>query len=363
MRKNNLKISSSQVNLDNEKSKSRKYHYYTDTNIDSYVDIAMSQELHKKLDKINEQIEDVGKLCDNKKKKSYEEYKEVLNYERQELNKGIKDLINQLKLKLKEYHEKVNFNYKGKFKEENIKLNNMIKSLDKNISYYNQIQNKFDEFEEDNNFFEKQLENVRDMNYYLKYKLKILTEKDKKENEEKNINSSMLNNISSDYSNISLNKNNEEKNLLITTTGNSYKKTKEYLNIKEQIEKDLKFKMNFIIERIKKDISNTKKENDKLINYYREINYKNNNIYMKNLKEIINDVKSNFNTEDSKELPEIYQNNYSNYYSGNNSSTNYLSKSLSNYGFMDKLNKKEIMLKYLENEQVKKFIYKYIYEV
>ena len=185
MRKNNLKISSSQVNLDNEKSKSRKYHYYTDTNIDSYVDIAMSQELHKKLDKINEQIEDVGKLCDNKKKKSYEEYKEVLNYERQELNKGIKDLINQLKLKLKEYHEKVNFNYKGKFKEENIKLNNMIKSLDKNISYYNQIQNKFDEFEEDNNFFQKQLENVRDMNYYLKYKLKILNEKDKKENEEK----------------------------------------------------------------------------------------------------------------------------------------------------------------------------------
>ena len=239
----------------------------------------------------------------------------------------------------------------------------MIKSLDKNISYYNQTQNKFDEFEEDNNFFQKQLENVRDMNYYLKYKLKILNEKDKKENEEKNINSSILNNISSDYSNISLNKNNEEKNLLITTTGNSYKKTKEYLNIKEQIEKDLKFKMNFIIERIKKDISNTKKENDKLINYYREINYKNNNIYMKNLKEIINDVKSNFNTEDSKELPEIYQNNYSNYYSGNNSSTNYLSKSLSNYGFMDKLNKKEIMLKYLENEQVKKFIYKYIYEV
>ena len=97
----------------------------------------------------------------------------------------------------------------------------MIKSLDKNISYYNQIQNKFDEFEEDNNFFEKQLENVRDMNYYLKYKLKILNEKDKKENEEKNINSSILNNISSDYSNISLNKNNEEKNLLITTTGNS----------------------------------------------------------------------------------------------------------------------------------------------
>ena len=102
----------------------------------------------------------------------------------------------------------------------------MIKSLDKNISYYNQIQNKFDEFEEDNNFFEKQLENVRDMNYYLKYKLKILNEKDKKENEEKNINSSILNNISSDYSNISLNKNNEEKNLLITTTGNSYKKPK-----------------------------------------------------------------------------------------------------------------------------------------
>ena len=68
MRTNNLKISSSQVNLDNEKSKSRKYHYYTDTNIDSYVDIAMSKELHKKLDKINEQIEDVGKLCDSKKK-------------------------------------------------------------------------------------------------------------------------------------------------------------------------------------------------------------------------------------------------------------------------------------------------------
>ena len=68
MMKNNLKISSYQLNLDNEKSKSKKYRYYTETNIDSYVDIVMSQELHKKLDKINEQIEDVGKLCDSKKK-------------------------------------------------------------------------------------------------------------------------------------------------------------------------------------------------------------------------------------------------------------------------------------------------------
>ena len=64
-------------------------------------------------------------------------------------------------------------------------------------------------------------------------------------------------------------------------------------------------------------------------------------------------MKSNFNTEDSKELPEIDQNNYSNYYSGNNSSTNYLSKSFTNYGFMNKLNKKEIMLKYLKKNKLK----------
>ena len=101
-------------------NKRHKIHYYTDTNIDGYVDIAMSQEWHKKLDKIDQQIEDVGKLCDKKKKESYEEYKEMLNYERQLLNQGIKDAINELKEKLKEYHEKVNFDYKGKFKEVNI---------------------------------------------------------------------------------------------------------------------------------------------------------------------------------------------------------------------------------------------------
>ena len=371
MMKNNLKISSYQLNLDNEKSKSKKYRYYTDTNIDSYVDIAMSQELHKKLDKINEQIEDVGKLCDKKKKDSYEEFKELINYERQQLNQGIKDAINELKYKLKEYHEKANFDYKGKFKEVNIKLNNCINTLDKDIKYNSNLQCKYNELEEDNNFYQKQVENMRDMNYYLKLKLKTmkdLEEKNKSEQLDKNIIISTNNNLTTDEnsnfnSNILSKINNNEETLLITTTGNAYKKTKEYLDIKEHIEKDLKFKMNFIIERIKKDILNTKKENEKLTESFKEIYYKNNNIYMDVLKNCINDIKNRSNIEDEYIYNKNNSYNSENYFSGNNSSTAYGSKNISSHGFMDKVMKKEIMLKYLENENVKKFIYKYLYEV
>ena len=264
MRRTSLQVVSPQGRTDRiQANKRHKIHYYTDTNIDGYVDIAMSQELHKKLDKIDQQIEDVGKLCDKKKKESYEEYKEMLNYERQLLNQGIKDAINELKEKLKEYHEKINFDYKGKFKEVNTQLNNCINSLDKDISYNSRLQCKLDELEEDNDFYQRQLENMRDMNYYLKFKLKMKQDEEKTQNDnEKEINSSK--NIQStnegDENKVQIMNNNESSPLLITTTGNAYKQTKEYQDIKEHIEKDLKFKMDFIIKRIKKDISNTKKE-------------------------------------------------------------------------------------------------------
>ena len=350
MRRTSLQVVSPQGRTDRiQANKRHKIHYYTDTNIDGYVDIAMSQELHKKLDKIDQQIEDVGKLCDKKKKESYEEYKEMLNYERQLLNQGIKDAINELKEKLKEYHEKINFDYKGKFKEVNTQLNNCINSLDKDISYNSRLQCKLDELEEDNDFYQRQLENMRDMNYYLKFKLKMKQDEEKTQNDnEKEINSSK--NIQStnegDENKVQIMNNNESSPLLITTTGNAYKQTKEYQDIKEHIEKDLKFKMDFIIKRIKKDISNTKKDNEKL-------------------KNTINDVsnKSNYE-EDSKELPDIYNSSSNeNYYSGNDSSTAFGSKSISSHGYMDKIMKKETMLRFLENEEVKKFIYKYLYEV
>ncbi len=375
MKKNSVLFSSSlpeKKNLQQKKNRN-KIHYYTDTNIDGYVDIAMSQELNKKINIINDQIEDVGKLCDKKKKDSYEEYKELLNYERQQLNQGIKDAINELKQKLKEYHEKANFDYKGKFKEVNTQLNNCINTLDKDITYNSKLQCKYDELEEDNNFYQKQVENMRDMNYYLKLKLKTmkdLEEKNKSEQLDKNIIISTNNNLTTDEnsnfnSNILSKINNNEEPLLITTTGNAYKKTKEYLDIKEHIEKDLKFKMNFIIARIKKDILNTKKENEKLKDSFKEMYYKNNNIYMDVLKNCVNDIRNRSNFEDeSKDI--YYKNNSSdneNYFSGNNSSTAYGSKSITNHGYMDKFMKKEIMLKYLENENVKKFIYKYLYEV
>ena len=70
MKKNSVLFSSSLPEKKNlqQKKKRNKIHYYTDTNIDGYVDIAMSQELNKKINIINDQIEDVGKLCDKKKK-------------------------------------------------------------------------------------------------------------------------------------------------------------------------------------------------------------------------------------------------------------------------------------------------------
>ena len=372
MKKNSVLLSSSVPEKKNlqQKKKRNQIHYYTDTNIDGYVDIAMSQELNKKLNIINEQIEDVGKLCDKKKKDSYEEFKELINYERQQLNQGIKDAINELKYKLKEYHEKANFDHKGKFKEVNIKLNNCINTLDKDIKYNSNLQCKYNELEEDNNFYQKQVENMRDMNYYLKLKLKILKdseEKNKSEQLDKNIistNNNVTTNENSNFNSNILSKiNNNEETLLITTTGNAYKKTKEYLDIKEHIEKDLKFKMNFIIERIKKDILNTKKENEKLTESFKEIYYKNNNIYMDVLKNCINDIKNRSNIEDEYIYNKNNSYNSENYFSGNNSSTAYGSKNISSHGFMDKVMKKEIMLKYLENENVKKFIYKYLYEV
>jgi excinuclease UvrABC nuclease subunit len=92
--------------------------------------------LHKQLNTINSQVEDLGKVCDIKKQKSYEEYKEKLNSQRKIINNNLKATINELRNKIKEYKDKMNFDYKGRYKEVTDDLTKLIHEMDKDYQNF-----------------------------------------------------------------------------------------------------------------------------------------------------------------------------------------------------------------------------------
>ena len=55
-----------------------------------YLDVSMQDSIKNQLEGIDEEVEKLGKVCDNLYKQSYKEYKNILDKEREDLDNNVK---------------------------------------------------------------------------------------------------------------------------------------------------------------------------------------------------------------------------------------------------------------------------------
>ena len=380
--------------------------FHQDVEIDKYVDVQMNEKIKDQLKEIDDQIEVLGKVCDNQYKKSYNMLKNILDNESSKIDKNIKGYISNLREQLINFKTRLNYDYKGKYKEITKKLESTVQILKKNTIEKKNIENKYNILNEDEDFYQRQLDNIRDMNIYLKYKLKLLI---KEYNRLNNFNlGNTQNQIESNENNNNINndENNAEKkpkkkiiqnsdNFLITGLHeyegyeesdnsktninnnedeyNYNNQIKENNNInyenkklsEEQIEK-VNQRFNYITQKLCFDIENEKIEYSNLKEVFDKLYVKTNNIYMNVLKNTHNEQKVNNSStagnnnssqtnNNQSTLPSIYQSTSS---SKNLSGANKKPKE----GYMTKKKNKELIIKFLEKEEIKKIIYKMLYD-
>ena len=376
--------------------------------IAKYLDGQMQDSIKKQLEGIDEEVENLGKVCDNIYKKSYEEYKSILDKERKDLDNDVKQYISNLKDNLIGLRNRINYDYKGKYREINSKLSKLVEELKVTTKQSVKLQYKKNDLIEDCSFYEKQIDTMKDMNIYLKYKLKLFLGDIEEENNNNNnkiqkdeVNNNIKDEIKKDLNKGEMNndirdehsinnendkspgdlnnnddkegnnedeKSNEDK-LYITATKNLYKSNKNknvefdeigYLNSKLDLE-ELQL-LNYI--------HHEKRKNAKLSEIYNTLFLKTQNKYFTYLTELINEQKT-INTSKSLEKNNLNDSSF-----GNNSSIlpSILSSSQSlnenkkfykpenpGPGYISGKENKEIILNFLENIDVKKAIYRLMY--
>ena len=365
------------------------YENNLDEDIESHDELQLNPKIKNQLKDIDAKIEVLGKVCDNQYKNSYNMLKNILDKENQKVDNDIKSYISNLRNQLIQFKEKLNFDYKGKYKEVTKELNMKVEELNKNKSIKNKLEKKFEVLQEDCQFYERQLDNIRDMNSYLRYKLKMALKNYKEINNDLiNINDDSGKNNNSDIisepekkgkiikkndddflitglQEYELEEKPEENNENIKENINNIiqnKKIKKGENKKfsdEQIEK-VKKRFDFTTQKLYFDIENEKIEFSNLKEVFDKLYIKTNNIYMNILKNTHNEQKmnnsgtnnSNSNINNQSTLPSIYQST-----NLSNSSNRKLKE-----GFMSKKTSKEIVINFLEKEEIKKIIYKMLYD-
>ena len=361
-------------------SRFENFEYHDDVDLDKKEELQLNPKIIEQLKDIDDKIEILGKVCDKQYKNSYNMLKSILDKENEKVDNNIKTYISNLRNQLLQFKEKLNFDYKGKYKEVTKQLNEKVEILKKNENIRNKLEKKFEVLNEDCAFYERQLDNIKDMNTYLKYKLKMTIKNYNKFNND-NIN------INDDNENIEPINEEEKKKKIIKKndddfliTGlqeyelneksdenaneNNNSNNKENLEnkkfTKEQIDK-VKKRFNYMAQKIYFDIENEKIEYSNLKEVFDKLYIKTNNIYMNILKNTHNEQKlnsssgnnSNSNSNNQSTLPSIYL-------STSTSKTNNVNKPKD--GFMSKKISKEIIINFLEKEEIKKIIYKMLYD-
>ena len=375
--------------------------------IAKYLDVQMQDNIKKQLDGINEEVENLGKVCDKLYKKSAEEYKSIINKEREDLDNKVKKYIFDLKDNLIGMKNKLNYDYKGKFLEINTKLNKLSDKIDSDTRQCIKLKNEINYLNEDCSFLKQQLEDIKDMNIYLKYKLKLFlgeiqdeTINDKKQenkvqipNEENNDDNTKSNNTENkqiETEKINKESNNKEKEdnkpvyedkLYLTATKhfNNSSRKKKYIKNNEFDEAEyLKSKLNLEEARLINFIQHEKDKHNKLNQIYTSLYMKNQNPNFAFLKELIDQYNLN-NKSKSYENNPSNESNIINNKSGMQSAQSIYSTSLSNstsfggkkqfyspenpgYGYINRKENKEIILNFLESIEAKKIIYKIMYD-
>ena len=377
--------------------KFERIEFHQDTDIDRYVDVQMNEKIKEQLRDIDDQIEVIGKVCDNQYKKSYNMLKNILDKESEKIDTGIKNYISNLREQLVNFKTRLNFDYKGKYTEISKQLNNTVEKLKKNKEEKTNLENKFNVLNEDEQFYQRQLDNLKDMNIYLKYKLKLLlkdydalnnynlgyqNQEDAKENNEDNKDNEEPPDENRPQNNVVQQR---PDNYFITGL-NEYEERDDSPNdnnINQENENNLNNQPNgkFSDEQIQKvysrliyirgklynNIENENIEYSNLKQVFDKLYFKTNNIYMNILKNTHNEQKlNNSSTTGNNNNSSITNNNQStlpSIYQSTNSSRNASKRSYRpKEGYMTKKQNKDIIIKFLENDEIKKIIYKMLYD-
>ena len=202
--------------------------------IAKYLDIQMQDSIKKQLEGIDEEVEKLGKVCDNLYKQSYKEYKNVLDKEREDLDNNVKKYISNLKDNLIGLRNRINYDYKGKYREVNSKLNKLVDELKVTTKQNVKLQYKKDDLMEDCSFYEKQIDDMKDLNIYLKYKLKLFLGDIQEEEQNEEQITEPNNNIANEEKGIDKNKKNNKNTNNNNRNTNIEKENFEDENVKEE---------------------------------------------------------------------------------------------------------------------------------
>ena len=344
----------------------QKYDKDSDSDDIKQEDLDLNPKIKNQLKDIDSKIEVLGKLCDSQYKKSYNMLKNILDKESQKVDNDIKNYISNLRNQLVEFKSRLNFDYKGKYKEVTKQLNEMVQNLSKNKIIKENLEKKFQVLKEDCVFYESQLENIKDMNSYLKYKLKMaLKNYNQMNNEYININEEKKEKVFKKNNDDFLITGLQEYELVEKPEGNNNSinnkknigESKKFSE--EQIEK-VKKRFNYVTQKLYLDIENEKIEYSNLREVFEKLYIKTNNVYMNILKNAHNEQKtnnsitnnSNSNINNQSTLPSIVSTNMS-------KNSNRIKP---REGFMSKKTSKEIIINFLEKEEIKRIIYKMLYD-
>jgi hypothetical protein len=378
--------------------KFERIEFHQDTDIDRYVDVQMNEKIKEQLRDIDDQIEVIGKVCDNQYKKSYNMLKNILDKESEKIDTGIKNYISNLREQLVNFKTRLNFDYKGKYTEISKQLNNTVEKLKKNKEEKTNLENKFNVLNEDEQFYQRQLDNLKDMNIYLKYKLKLLLKdydalnnynlgyqnqedekennvEDNKDNEEPPDENRPQNNVvqqrPDNYFITGLNEYEERDdspndNNINQDNGNNLNNQPNGKFSDEQIQK-VYSRLIYIRGKLYNNIENENIEYSNLKQVFDKLYFKTNNIYMNILKNTHNEQKlNNSSTTGNNNNSSITNNNQStlpSIYQSTNSSRNVSKRSYKpKEGYMTKKQNKDLIIKFLENDEIKKIIYKMLYD-
>ena len=339
-------------------SKQKEESYY---HLEDYI--VGKEAIEEKLKEIHSNIERIGKLCDRKKKTSSEEYSCVMNFNKNKLNE---DLI--------KYKERLMGMLKNSSREDDIrKLQEdfMVKKLkvfdsNKNIEKLNKIlfqhENKLNALKQDYIFLDKEISNSEEYNKYLKNKLKDLEEDQKfKHSVYLNVNNSSPSTFSLGLTNRQISVINREK----STFGQSQEKRNSEQSISDdananKLRNYFSKNENMIKQKLYLE---EKKKKEKEINYNSLSNFKNNvqDILRHKIKEYEN---KQFNLMTEKvSNQEIFFNKSKDFKEAtfNRSQINEL-KNKSLFSKLNNFDKKEIIKSFLEDIEIKKIIYSYLYD-
>ena len=350
--------------------KTKASYYYHDIALDDVVDnLDSQQQIKKQIASIENEIENIGKVCDRRKIESEKAYQQSIDEERKELDGKIIESLNRLEELLNQYKIAKETDYKSIYKGISVKLKKISKEIEQKSNILLKYQEKKKILDEDNVFYSEQLDYAKDMNMYLKHKIQTMLTSKKNEN----VNTSSGEIVTSNSNIIATNQSTSPVSIKIASRNTKAKNNSRYYsptsnggllittlssskNIKRQVQtennlsiEDVKKQFDFAENKIQSMIKQINKEINKKKKTYDIAKSATSNVYQSTMRSIINEMKLN--------LPKVNSLKGNSYMSN---STNNMSYSVSS-SKLNKMDKKEIVIQFLENRQVKNMIYGFLY--